>query len=163
MRRRAAACALAAAALLAGSACAGDGEGAPRADLSRGLERVEAESVRTFHRRASRFYARLAQRRFNTLSTYRDDVLREYFRSESAFADYYADLAQALEDHHFEQNRPVRLEVLEFRLEGPGEASVETRLEGENGRPLRWGSTSLVRVDRWERVDGQWWIVPGKL
>lgn len=163
MRARAASLRLAMALLLLAGACAGDGEGGATPDLSRGLERVEAEGVRAFHRRASQFYARLARRRFNTLSTYRDEVLRDYFRTESAFADYYADLAQDLEEAHFEQNRPLVLDVLEFRLEGPGAARVVTRFEGENGRPLRWGRTSLVRTDRWERMDGTWWIVPGKL
>ena len=40
---------------------------------------------------------------------------------------------------------------------------VRVRLTGENGRPLRWWETSLVREDRWERMDGRWWIIPGKL
>jgi hypothetical protein len=34
---------------------------------------------------------------------------------------------------------------------------------GENSLPLRFWETRLVREDRWERQDGQWWVVPGKL
>ncbi len=51
----------------------------------------------------------------------------------------------------------------EFKLEGPGEARVLTRIVGENGLPLRPGQTGLDREDRWERVQGSWWIIPGKL
>jgi hypothetical protein len=160
----------AAAALLAGLLALGCGGwrpfaragAAPGADLSRGIEWVDEGAVVEFYERASAFYARLAQRRFDTISTYQDDALRGYFASEAAFADYYADLTGALVEAHFEKNRPLTLEVLEMRLEGPGRARVETRMVGEDGRPLRPGHVRLDRIDRWQRSDGVWRIEPGK-
>jgi hypothetical protein len=139
------------------------GTPAPRGDPSYGIEVVSNEAVVDFYERAVFFYSRLARRRFNTLATFRDELLRDYFRSEAAFSDYYADLAQLLDDSHFEQNRPVSLDVVEFVVEGPGSARVTTRIVGKNGLPLRFWNTRLDRVDRWERVEGTWWIVPGKL
>jgi len=132
-------------------------------DQSFGLELVEDDAVIDFYGRASRFYSRLALRRVNTLATYRDEVLRDYFRSESAFSDYYADLAQELTDAWIERNRPLALDVVEFRMEGPGEARVLSRILGENGRPLRFWQIAVEREDRWERIEGIWWIVPEKL
>jgi hypothetical protein len=133
------------------------------ADESFGVEVVEGPAILEFHRRASMFYGRLAQRRFNVIATYRDQVLRDYFRTDRAFADYYADFAEDLEGAHFERNLPTGLEVLEFRFEGPGDARVRVRIDGRNGQPLRVGGVELEREDRWERVGGSWWIVPGKL
>jgi hypothetical protein len=116
-----------------------------------------------FHARASQFYGRLTGRRFNSLASFRDDGLREYFESTVSFSDYFADLAQDLAEAHFERNQPVRAEVEEFLVEGPGRARVRVRLAGENGMPLRFWGTKLVREDRWERRDGRWWIVPSAL
>jgi hypothetical protein len=48
-------------------------------------------------------------------------------------------------------------------LDGPGRARVRFRLRGDNGLPLRFWSTSIEREDVWQREDGRWWIVPGKL
>jgi hypothetical protein len=141
----------------------GGGEAAPRGDPSYGVEVVSNEAVVDFYERAVFFYSRLARRRFNTLATFRDELLRDFFRSETTFSDYYADLADAMEVSHFEQNRPLSLDVVEFVVEGPGSARVTTRIVGENGLPLRFWKTRLDRVDRWERVEGTWWIVPGKL
>jgi hypothetical protein len=138
----------------------GDGPG-PAPDLAQGLAVVEDPALVEFYGRASAFYGRLAKRRFDSIQTYQDEVLRDYFRSEEAFADYYADLTSALVEAHFEKNRPLALEVLELALEGPGRARVSTRLLGQDGRPLRRGEVSLERTDRWERSDGVWWIVPG--
>lgn len=140
-----------------------DEPGTTPPDPSYGVRVVEAEGVFEFYERARIFYERMALRRFNTLSTYRDEVLRDFFRTESAYADYYADLAQALEDADFERSRPLSLDVVEFELEGPGQAQVTTRIIGDDGRPLRWGRTRLERIDRWERIQGEWWIVPQKL
>lgn len=127
------------------------------------LDLVEAQGVFDFYQRASSFYGRLARRRFNNIATYRDEVLRDFFRTDAAYADYYADFAQNLSEAHFERSRPLSLEVVEFRLEAPGEAKVYTRLVGENGLPLRWWKTEIEREDRWERIEGTWWIVPGRL
>ena len=123
---------------------------------------MQEPPVVSFYERASSFYARLALRRFNSLATYRDETLRGYFRTEAAFSDYYAELAAALQDAHFEQNRPVEMQVLEFALDGPGAARVRSRFEGRNGLPLRPGSVTLEREDQWERLEGRWWIIPGK-
>ena len=139
-----------------------DWEG-PTPDLAQGVAVVDNEAVASFYQRAQGFYGRLAGRRFNTLSTYRDPFFREFFRTERAHADYYADLTQALRLAHFEQNTPVALDVVELRLEGPGRAVVRTRIVGENDQPLRWWETELMREDRWERSDGDWWIVPGAI
>jgi len=152
--------------LLAGCRAGGPfplGRETPAPDLDRGVALVESPEVISFYERASFFYGRLARRRFNSLATYRDEVLRDFFRSEEAYADYYADLASRLYEAHFERSRPTSLEVLEFALEGPGKASVTTRIVGRNGLPLRFWKVELDRVDRWERIDGTWWVVPGKL
>ena len=141
----------------------GGGVSPARGDPSSGIEVVSNEAVVDFYERAVFFYSRLARRRFNTLATFRDELLRDYFRSETSFSDYYADLADAMEVSHFEQNRPLSLDVVEFVVEGPGSARVTTRIVGENGLPLRFWKTRLDREDRWERVEGTWWIVPGKL
>ncbi len=139
-----------------------DPEG-PAPDLSQGVAVVDNEELTSFYQRAQGFYGRLAGRRFNTLSTYRDPFFRDYFRTERAHSDYYADLTQALRVAHFEQNTPLTLDVLELRLEGPGRAVVRSRIVGENDLPLRWWETELIREDRWERSDGAWWIVPGAI
>ena len=139
------------------------GEAAVPADESFGVEVVDGPAILEFHRRASTFYGRLAQRRFNVIASFRDQVLRDYFRTDRSFSDYYADFAQELEAAHFERNVPTALDVLEFRFEGPGEARVRVRIDGRNGQPLRVGRVQLEREDHWERVGGTWWIVPGKL
>jgi hypothetical protein len=109
------------------------------------------------------FYVRIINRRFNSLSTYHDPALRELFLSPEAFADYFAALADAFIEAHFEALRPEwvileRLDVLESDA-----ALVTVRFRGQNSLPLRWWSVELVRVDRWEQVAGQWQIIPGKL
>jgi hypothetical protein len=147
--------------LWVGFGCAGDdGPGAPP-DPAAGLTLVEDPALVEFWERASTFYGRLALRRFDSIQTYQDDRLRAYFESEETFADYYADLASALVENHFDKNRPTTLEVLEFALEGPGQARVSTRFEGRDARPLRRGTVRFERSDRWERREGRWRIVPG--
>ena len=81
---------------------------------------VDGPAVVEFHRRASTFYGRLAQRRFNVIATFRDQVLRDYFRTDHAFSDYYADFAQDLDDAHFERNVPGRARRARVPLRGPG-------------------------------------------
>jgi hypothetical protein len=140
--------------------CAGDG---PQPDEHYGTTPMSDAALVEFHQRADAFYGRFAQRRVNVHATYVDPALRDYFRTEKAFADYYAILAQALADAHFARNRPLEAEVDEFMLDGPGRARVRFRLRGDNGLPLRFWSTSIEREDVWQREDGRWWIVPGKL
>jgi len=109
------------------------------------------------------FYVRIINRRFNSLSTFHDPALRELFLTPEAFADYFASFADALDQAHFDALRPlwVRLERLE--VSAPDEVLVTVRLRGENALPLRWWNVELLRVDRWEKVSGQWRIIPGKL
>ena len=75
------------------------------------------------------------------------------------FATYYAGLARDLDGIHLERNQPLFTEVQEFLVDGPGTARVRVRIGGGNAMPLRFWSVSLLREDRWERHDGQWWIV----
>jgi len=116
-----------------------------------------------FYLHANAFYGGLAQRRFNTLETYNDPLLREQFRTENQFFDYYADLAQSLDDADFERARPIDVAIQDFLFESPSLVHVQVRFVGEDDRPLRPNKTSLRRLDRWERVDGRWWLAPEKL
>ncbi len=141
--------------------CAG-GSDAPLPDPEAGLERVEAPGVLDFYERATVFYRRLEGRRFNSIVTFRDAGLHEYFRDEESFSDYYADLAEALLEAHFQRSRPIHTEIAEFLVDGPGRASVRVHLRGDNALPLRWWKTHLEREDRWVRRAGQWWIQPGQ-
>jgi len=134
----------------------------PAPDPSQGLELVDDAAVFEFYERASAFYGRLARRRFDSIETYQDEALRGFFRTDVNYSDYYADLAGALVAAHFEKNRPLSLEVLELRLEGPGRGHVHTRIVGDDGRPLRPGRVVLERNDRWERSEGVWRIAPGR-
>lgn len=116
-----------------------------------------------FFERADTFYEHLIRRRFNTLETFNDRVLRNHFQTPDAFIDYYAELAQTLHEAHFERTRPLEIEVEEFLFENRFVAQVQVRFLGEDSRPLRPGTTELIRLDHWERVEGQWWIKPRKL
>lgn len=120
-------------------------------------------AVLGFHERAEAFYERLAQRRFNTLATYNDTALQAYFETQEAYSDYYAQLAEALVAAHFEKNRPLGAELLEFAMETPGRARVRFRLVGRSSQPLRFWRVSVEREDLWEQRGDRWWIVPGKL
>lgn len=152
-----------AAALLASSVLVACGGAAVLPAPPGGSTAVAPATALTLERRAEGFYLRLAHRRFNTLETYDDRIMREHFRSPELFLDYYADLAQAFADAHFDKRRPLHVDVQELLFEDPGHARVQVRFVGEDGRPLRPGRVELVRVDRWEWAEGKWWIAPGKL
>jgi len=124
---------------------------------------VSGEYALDFLTRAETFYSRLIRRRFNTLETFNDKVLRDHFQTPDSFFDYYADLAQRLDEANFERSRPNSLEIEEFLFENRFRALVQVRFKGDDDRPLRPGNTGLVRLDRWERINGRWWIQPGKL
>ncbi len=128
-----------------------------------GTVAVGPDTAFSFYERAEAFYERLIQRRFNALETFHDPYLREHFRSEERFFDYYAELAQALADAHFEKSRPNAVEVQEFIFESPSRVQVQVRFHGDDNRPLRPDRTTLVRQDRWELSEEAWWISPGKL
>ena len=142
--------------------CVGGAPSVPP-DLSEGVEIVDSRGITSFYERASAFYHRMARRRFNTLATYEDTTLRRYFQDNNSFSDYYADLANHLAEAHFAKNRALELTVEEVLVDGPGRARVKVRIVGENALPLRLRRVILDREDRWERVDGEWWVVPGKV
>ncbi len=79
------------------------------------------------------------------------------------FFDYYASLATELDEANFEKSRPTGVRVEEFLFESPSSVRVMVRFEGDDDRPLRPTSVSLVRLDRWERSEDNWWVSPGKL
>lgn len=128
-----------------------------------GTTGVAPELALAFHQRADQFYGRLVQRRFNTLETFKDLVLRRHFRTVDGFYDYYADLAEKLDAAHFRKSRPLAVEVQEFLFEDPQRVRVQVRFVGRDGRPLRPNRTALIRLDQWEYADGDWWVAPGKL
>jgi len=148
------------ASLLLGLACASPGpvvlvevyEGGPELDQTRLREL------------ARDFYARLENRRFNSLATFQDPGLREFFRTQESYSDYYAELAYDLERAHFEASRPTRVRVLSATRESGARVRLVVSFTGDNGLPLRWWKIDLERDDLWE-VDptGRWWIVPGKV
>ncbi|MEE3326876.1 MAG: hypothetical protein VX252_06065 [Myxococcota bacterium] len=109
------------------------------------------------------FYERVTARRFNSLATYEDPALREFFRSQEAFSDYYAALAEALVRANFEYNRPTAVRLEAMTRVGPNRVDIRVYFRGENAKPLRFWTTHLIRTDRWEFSAGRWWVVPGKV
>jgi hypothetical protein len=110
------------------------------------------------------FYGRARDRRLNSIATFHDPSMREFFQTPEAFADYYADLVQALTVSNFEAVRPTSVVVKNFEVaEGVDRVRISVRFRGENGRPGRWWSTSYLRQDEWILLRDRWWIVPGKL
>ena len=158
MRRRARG--LFAALGLASCACGGV---APLLAPDTGAVAVGSDAAFALERRVTGFYLRLANRRFNSLETYRDFITRSHFRTAELFLDYYADLAEGLVEAHFEQERPDAVEIGGFLFEDALTAQVQVRFRGEDNRPLRPGHVELVRVDRWEWADGTWWVRPGRV
>ena len=128
-----------------------------------GSTAVSPEFALEFHQRAEVFYTRLLLRRFDTLETFSDPVLREHFASIDVFLDYYADLAHALSEAHFQKSRPHDVEIQEFLFEDLDHARIQVRFVGRDGRPLRPDKTALVRRDRWVRADRTWWLIPGRI
>jgi hypothetical protein len=136
-------------------------EAAP--DVSRGVTEVSSAELADFFSYAYGFYSRLPLRRFNDRNTFMDPKLGAYFRTESAYADYSANMTGALRYARFKRLRPLSVEIVEVRAEGPGKAVVKVRFVGDNSRPLRWTDVDLVREDKWERVGERWWISPGRV
>lgn len=147
-------------ALASAAGCGGVGRlPAPEA----GSTAVAPEVALDFHQRAGVFYHRLLLRRFDTLETFNDPVLREHFASVDVFLDYYAHLAYALSEAHFQKSRPDGVEIQEFLFEDPDHVRIQVRFVGRDGRPLRPDKTALVRRDRWVRADRTWWLLPDRI
>jgi hypothetical protein len=146
--------------VLAFVGCASDG---PIPTPPGGSVPVSPEASLNFYAQASEFYEHLIRRRFNTLETFNDPALREQFRTENRFFDYYADLAQSFDYANFERSRPVSVDLQAYIFETPNVARVQVRFVGNDDRPLRPNRTALIRLDRWERFDGRWWMTPDKL
>ena len=123
----------------------------------------DTDEMQNLRELADVFYSRVSNRRFNSISTFHDPALREFFQSPEAFADYYADLADALAMANFEYNRPSSVLIEAMEVDSEGYVRVQLVLTGENGKPLRFWKTRLAREDKWERSSGRWWILPGKL
>jgi len=140
-----------------------DGIAVAKPDPAQGLSEVSSSDLADFFAYAHGFYSRLPLRRFNDRNTFMDPKLSGYFRTESAYADYYANLTGALRYARFKRLRPLSVEIVEVRAEGPGKAAVVTRMVGDNSRPLRWTDVELTREDKWERVGERWWISPGRI
>lgn len=132
-------------------------------DLPQGVQRVRDPELAALFERTALFYERLVGRRFNTLATYHDPKLTEFFTSPESYADYYADLTFAMRYSQFEQNTPTAAVMLELRIDQPGQAFVKVRIVGENALPLRWWESELLREDRWRRENGAWWVAPGRI
>lgn len=145
---------------LAAVACGG---AAPLAAPDTGSVAVASDAAFALERRVTGFYLRLANRRFNSLETYRDFIMRSHFRTPELFLDYYADLAESLVEAKFEQERPEAVEIQDFLFEDALTARVQVRFVGADARPLRPDRVDLIRVDRWEWADGTWWIRPGRV
>ena len=146
-------------AVLLGVACASSGaipEPAARVE-------VAPELALALHQGTESFYGRLVERRVNALETFNDPLLRQYFRSEDLFFDYYAELAQSLADAHFEKSRPFAVEVQELIFESDALARVQVVFRGYDNRPLRPNRVALVRLDQWQFEKDAWSITPGKL
>jgi len=125
------------------------------------LDRAELERL---ERLASDFYRRLENRRFNSIATFQDPGLREFFRTIESYSDYYAELAFALENADFEASRPTRVQVRAYTRDAALRVRVHVLFVGENAQPLRFWSTRLQRDDIWELgAEGRWWVIPGKV
>lgn len=132
-----------------------------RASEPAGLAPIDRERLLLL---AEDFYSRLESRRFNSIATFQDPGLHEFFRSRDSYQDYYAELAHELENENFEASRPTRVSIEANYRESALRVWLVVRFVGENGLPLRWWETELVRTDLWEiDTSGRWWIVPGKV
>ena len=123
----------------------------------------ESSEVASLEALARIFYLRVSNRRFNSIATYHDPALREFFRSPEAFSDYFADFVDELTWARFRAERATSAWLLGIEAEGPARFKVIVLFEGRHALPLRWWKVKLVREDLWERIEGRWWLIPGKL
>ncbi len=109
------------------------------------------------------FYERTTNRRVNSKATFDDPALREYFRDPAAFADYYANLVEALDRAFFESHKPISVKLVRVERIAPKRVVLEVTFRGRNRKPLRPWATHVTRKDEWEFSNGRWWIIPGKV
>lgn len=109
------------------------------------------------------FYERTTNRRVNSKATFDDPALREFFHDPAAFADYYANLVEALDRAYFESHKPTAVKLVRIERLAPKRVAIEVTFRGENRKPLRFWTTHVTRTDEWEFADGRWWIIPGKV
>ena len=128
------------------------------------FEDFERRSLSRLSQVADIFYQRLSHRRVNSIATFHDPALREFFHTEEAFADYYADLVENLGRENFQANRPQQIDLLSLHVEPAASRVVAVVMfRGDNSLPLRFWSVDYSRRDIWELSEDRWWIVPGKL
>lgn len=109
------------------------------------------------------FYERTTNRRVNSKATFDDPALREYFHDPAAFADYYANLVEALDRAYFLSHKPISVRLDRIERIAPKRVIVQVTFRGRNRKPLRYWRTDVTRSDEWEFSSGRWWIVPGKV
>lgn len=109
------------------------------------------------------FYERTTNRRVNSKATFDDPALREYFHDPAAFADYYANLVEALDRAYFASHKPVSVRLESIERIAPKRVLLEVTFRGRNRKPLRYWRTDVTRTDEWEFSSGRWWIIPGKV
>jgi hypothetical protein len=135
----------------------------PAGQREQALAALPQDAQRTLLPLSEIFYARITSRRFNSRATFEDPSVRQFFPSLSAYSDYYAALADALETAHIEYSRPYRVDLLGLERLEDGSLRLDLRFVGENDLPLRWWRATLQRSDQWQWRDGRWWVVPGKV
>lgn len=126
-------------------------------------ETVTEEEILAFAERIEIFYRSLEETPLDALLTYEDEGLRTHFRDDAAFADYYASLADQVRSASLRNGQAERVEVREFRFDGPDLATVDVALLGRHQRGLRFWEIELHRTDTWRLEDGTWILAPEKL
>jgi hypothetical protein len=84
--------------------------------------------------RVEGFYLRLAHRRFDTLETYNDFIMRDHFAVARPVLRLLRRPRRDLAHAQFDRSRPTEVEVLEFLFEDAKTAQVLVRFRGDDGR-----------------------------
>jgi hypothetical protein len=132
--------------------------GAPAGEV----EEVTEREVLEFAERIDQFYRSIESRAITAHATFKDEELRGYFEDTERFSDYYASLANQVEQAHFRFSRADAVLVREFRFTSPGRAEVDVVLVGKHQRALRFWDIEIARTDAWTRVAGVWVLSPEK-
>lgn len=126
-------------------------------------EPVSEDDIVAFAERIEIFYRSLEETPLDAILTYQDEALRSHFRDDSEFADYYASLADEVRRAFLRNGQADRVEIREFRFEGPELAFVDVALLGRHQRGLRFWEIELRRTDTWRLEGGTWILAPEKL